>query len=104
LAAVLLGLSGRALGETGNEFPGNLRHLRGHQELSDGAKRKILYENAKELFWLQAFPLTGFGYARAMLKTSSPSRLCRNVILRREPKNLGFVSCRLDEILHFVSE
>jgi len=35
-----------------NEFPGNLKHLRGHKELSDEAKRKILYENAKELFSL----------------------------------------------------
>jgi predicted TIM-barrel fold metal-dependent hydrolase len=35
-----------------NEFPGNLKHLRDHQELSDEAKEKILYKNAKELFAL----------------------------------------------------
>jgi predicted TIM-barrel fold metal-dependent hydrolase len=33
-----------------NEFPGNLNHLRGHKELSDDAKEKILYKNAKQLF------------------------------------------------------
>jgi len=35
-----------------NEFPGNLKHLRGHKQLSDDAKEKILYKNAKELFSL----------------------------------------------------
>lgn len=35
-----------------NEFPGNLQHLRGHKELSDNAKKKILYKNAKQLFGL----------------------------------------------------
>ena len=35
-----------------NEFPGNRKHLRDHKQLSDGAKRKILYENAKDLFSL----------------------------------------------------
>jgi predicted TIM-barrel fold metal-dependent hydrolase len=35
-----------------NEFPGNLKHLRDHKQLSDKAKRKILYENAKDLFSL----------------------------------------------------
>jgi len=33
-----------------NEFPGNLKHLRGHKQLSTDAKEKILYKNAKELF------------------------------------------------------
>jgi predicted TIM-barrel fold metal-dependent hydrolase len=35
-----------------NEFPGNLQHLRGHKELSEDAKEKILYKNAKQLFGL----------------------------------------------------
>lgn len=35
-----------------NEFPGNLKHLRGHKELSEDAKQKILYKNAKQLFGL----------------------------------------------------
>ncbi|HUC97609.1 MAG TPA: amidohydrolase family protein [Candidatus Polarisedimenticolaceae bacterium] len=35
-----------------NEFPENLIDLRDHRHLSDDAKRKILYENAKELFAL----------------------------------------------------
>jgi len=35
-----------------NEYPGNLKHLRGHKQLSDDAKEKILYKNAKELFSL----------------------------------------------------
>ena len=35
-----------------NEFPENLRDLRGHKDLSPEAKEKILYKNAKELFAL----------------------------------------------------
>jgi uncharacterized protein len=35
-----------------NEFPGNLNGLRGHTALSESAKQKILYQNAKELFSL----------------------------------------------------
>ncbi|HXP93334.1 MAG TPA: amidohydrolase family protein [Candidatus Binatia bacterium] len=34
------------------EFPGNLRHLRAHPELSDVEKEQILYRNAKQLFHL----------------------------------------------------
>ena len=32
------------------EFPGNLRHLRGHRGISAEQKERILYTNAKELF------------------------------------------------------
>jgi predicted TIM-barrel fold metal-dependent hydrolase len=32
------------------EFPGNLRHLRGHRGITDEQKQRILYGNAKELF------------------------------------------------------
>lgn len=35
-----------------NEFPENLHDLRGHKGLSQEAKEKILYKNAKELFSL----------------------------------------------------
>ncbi len=35
-----------------NEFPHNLNDLRGHKILSNEAKEKILYKNAKELFSL----------------------------------------------------
>jgi predicted TIM-barrel fold metal-dependent hydrolase len=35
-----------------NEFPENLQDLRGHKQLSNEAKEKILYKNAKELFSL----------------------------------------------------
>jgi predicted TIM-barrel fold metal-dependent hydrolase len=35
-----------------NEFPENLIDLRDHRELSDDAKKQILYKNAKELFAL----------------------------------------------------
>jgi len=35
-----------------NEFPENLHDLRRHRQLSDDAKEKILYKNAKELFAL----------------------------------------------------
>jgi predicted TIM-barrel fold metal-dependent hydrolase len=35
-----------------NEFPGNLHALRNHPTLSQSAKEKILYKNAKELFAL----------------------------------------------------
>jgi predicted TIM-barrel fold metal-dependent hydrolase len=31
-----------------NEFPHNLNDLRGHKQLSNEAKEKILYKNAKE--------------------------------------------------------
>jgi predicted TIM-barrel fold metal-dependent hydrolase len=33
-----------------NEFPENLEHLRNHPDLSEDAKEKILYKNAKQLF------------------------------------------------------
>jgi predicted TIM-barrel fold metal-dependent hydrolase len=32
------------------EFPGNLRHLRGHRGITTEQKQQILYSNAKELF------------------------------------------------------
>ena len=35
-----------------NEFPLNLNDLRGHKQLSNEAKEKILYKNAKALFAL----------------------------------------------------
>jgi len=35
-----------------NEFPHNLNDLRGHKQLSNEAKEKILYKNATELFAL----------------------------------------------------
>jgi predicted TIM-barrel fold metal-dependent hydrolase len=35
-----------------NEFPENLIDLRNRRDLSEDAKRKILYDNAKELFAL----------------------------------------------------
>jgi uncharacterized protein len=36
----------------GTKFPENLQDLRGHKRLSNEAKEKILYKNAKELFSL----------------------------------------------------
>ena len=35
-----------------NEFPENLIDLRNHRDLSEEVKRKILHDNAKELFAL----------------------------------------------------
>ena len=32
------------------EFPGNLRHLRGHRGLTESQKQQLLYGNAKQLF------------------------------------------------------
>jgi uncharacterized protein len=34
------------------EFPGNLRHIRGHRGLTEAQKAVILFDNAKELFQL----------------------------------------------------